>query len=79
MKLVMWWEEEFLAAFRKSSGFMQQSDGRLEGDLETSGGCGGIVKASDPNKFVSLITKSSDQLLGKVQFNKIFQLYFIEM
>lgn len=31
---------------------------------EYVGGCGGIIRASDPGKFVSMITKSADQLLG---------------
>lgn len=33
-------------------------------DSEYVGGCGGIIRASDPEKFVSMITKSADQLLG---------------
>ncbi|XP_044259026.1 uncharacterized protein LOC123007679 [Tribolium madens] len=62
MKLVLWWEEEYVAAYRKSSGFLQKSE-VPDQSMDTSGGCGGIVKASDPTKFVSLINKSAEQLL----------------
>lgn len=31
---------------------------------EASGGCGGIVRSSDPAKFISTIRKSADQLLS---------------
>jgi hypothetical protein len=64
MKLVLWWEEEYVAAYRKSSGFLQKS-AVSDQNMDTSGGCGGIVKASDPTKFVSLINKSAEQLLGR--------------
>lgn len=64
MKLVLWWEEEFVAAYRKPSGFLQplKDDNPLSPD-EKEGGCGGIVKASDPIKFTNLISKSADQFL----------------
>lgn len=64
VKLVVWWEDEFIAAYRHGSGFMQQSEQATGQNMETSGGCGGIVKSSDPSKFVELITKSAAQLLG---------------
>jgi hypothetical protein len=35
-------------------------------------GCGGIVKSSDPEKFVILIAKSADSLLGKLFQKRIF-------
>lgn len=61
VKLVMWWEEEYIAAYRNSSGLLQNGSNQ---DLDgIHGGCGGIVKSSDPKKFVSLITKSAEQLL----------------
>ncbi|XP_026470814.1 uncharacterized protein LOC113375081 [Ctenocephalides felis] len=59
VKIVTWWEEEYIAAYRRGSGL-------LEGTTEVPeyvGGCGGIIRASDPGKFVSMITKSADQLL----------------
>ncbi|XP_050514797.1 uncharacterized protein KIAA0825 homolog [Diabrotica virgifera virgifera] len=61
MKLVIWWEEEFVAAYKKSSEFLpkiKKADKQADDDSE------GIVKDSDPSKFVSLIAKSADQLLA---------------
>lgn len=64
MKLVLWWEEEFVAAYRKPSGFLQPlKDSNSSTGDEKEGGCGGIVKASDPVKFTNLISKSADQFL----------------
>jgi len=57
----MWWEEEFIAAFHSmGSGLL---NGNAEDD-EMVGGCGGIVKGSDPEKFVGMVVKSSDLLMG---------------
>lgn len=72
MKLVLWWEDEFMAAYRRGSGFMENIDEDLN-DNEISGGCGGIVKASDPAKFITLITKTADAFLGIFHscYNKI--------
>lgn len=63
VKLVLWWEEEYVAAYRKSSGLFR-STVEIEIDDDFGGGCGGIVKASDPNKFVTAVTKSGEQLLS---------------
>jgi short subunit fatty acids transporter len=35
-------------------------------------GCGGILKSSDPEKFVFLIAKSADSLLGKLFQKRIY-------
>lgn len=70
MKLVLWWEDEFVAAYRRGSGFMEQVDEPTNED-ESFGGCGGIVKASDPKKFITLITKSADQFLGERLLKKL--------
>lgn len=64
VKLVLWWEEEFVASYRHGSGLMQQLTELSAGNVEKIGGCGGIIKSSDPSKFVVLITKSAEQLLG---------------
>lgn len=56
-----------MAAFKKRSGFVIET--HKKSDTESVGSsqeCGGIVKDSDPPKFVSLISKSADQLLGKI-------------
>lgn len=66
MKLVLWWEEEYVAAFKKPSGFILETIKKSDTDSDsTDQECGGIVKDSDPSKFMTLITKSADQLLGK--------------
>ncbi|KAJ8976340.1 hypothetical protein NQ317_009792 [Molorchus minor] len=60
-KLVLWWEEEYVAAYKKSSGFLQDQMNNLQKSLENPSE--GIVKDSDPSKFTTLITKSADQLM----------------
>ncbi|XP_060523495.1 uncharacterized protein LOC132700308 isoform X2 [Cylas formicarius] len=52
-----------LRSQRRPSGFMQKNDETSRDSMQASGGCGGIVRSSDPSKFVSLIGKSSDQLM----------------
>lgn len=65
VKLVIWWEEEYVAAYRKSSGLFRDVPDLELNTEDFTGGCGGIIKASDPNKFVNLVTKSAEQLLSK--------------
>lgn len=66
MKLVLWWEEEYVAAFKKPSGFIIETTMKSDNDSEsTDEDCGGMVKDSDPSKFMTLVSKSADQLLGK--------------
>ncbi|XP_065157535.1 uncharacterized protein [Atheta coriaria] len=60
VKLVLWWEDEFVAAYKKDSGFLQQQKPTKVSNDEHGAG---IVKTSDPAKFTAAITKSSDQLL----------------
>ncbi|XP_057670152.1 uncharacterized protein KIAA0825 [Diorhabda carinulata] len=62
VKLVLWWEKEFEAAHKKPSGFLPKSKCKKDTQLDDDNG--GIVKDSDPSKFVSLIVKSADQLLA---------------
>lgn len=66
MKLVLWWEEEYVAAYKKPSGFLQKgSDTSKDNQTPETEDSGKIVKDSDPSKFTSLISKSADQLLGE--------------
>ncbi|XP_031358418.1 uncharacterized protein LOC116182062 isoform X2 [Photinus pyralis] len=62
VKLVLWWEDEFFAGFRKNSGLIPKANQDLSAveALETGGP---IVKKSDPEKFMVSIGKSSEQLL----------------
>ncbi|XP_030762018.1 uncharacterized protein LOC115886854 [Sitophilus oryzae] len=63
VKLVIWWEDEYIAAYKNPSGFFQKDSRSSRSSIEAFGGCGGIVKASDPTKFISAVSKSADQLL----------------
>lgn len=63
-------EDEYFAAYRKVSGLLDLSEINDDGDDnevdDKMAGCGGIVKSSDPEKFVNLVTKSVDQLLEHI-------------
>ena len=65
---VLWWEEEYIAAFHSPSGLLEQANEekveRTDSD-EFDRGCGGIAvaKTSDPAEFVSLVSDSASQLL----------------
>ncbi|XP_023018112.2 uncharacterized protein KIAA0825 isoform X1 [Leptinotarsa decemlineata] len=63
VKLVLWWEEEFRAAHKISSGFLHGDKKKEAEDSGASASCEGMVKDSDPSKFVSLISKSADEFL----------------
>lgn len=68
VKLVLWWEEEYVAAYRRGSGLLTSCSNQECDDTDDfSRGCGGIIKSSDPNKFITLITKSADELLSMKQ------------
>ena len=61
-------EDEYYAAYRKNSGLLHLADALQDHQTkepEEAAGCGGIVKSSDPEKFVILVSKSVDNLLGK--------------
>ncbi|KAK9871527.1 hypothetical protein WA026_012899 [Henosepilachna vigintioctopunctata] len=64
MKLVLWWEEEYIAAHRNRSGFLQKKVEYVDENCGVTGGCGGVVKASDPSKFVQAVCNSAKSLLG---------------
>ncbi|XP_013172139.1 PREDICTED: uncharacterized protein LOC106121150 isoform X3 [Papilio xuthus] len=55
VKIVLWLEEEFQIAFNRGSGMFV----KIEGENRV----GGVVKTSDPEKFVQLAVKSGDFLL----------------
>ncbi|CAG9854540.1 unnamed protein product [Phyllotreta striolata] len=61
MKLVMWLEEEFLAAHKSSSGFLPKDDEKS--NKQSDDNDEGIIKDSYPSKFVSLTAKTADQFL----------------
>ncbi|XP_049544819.1 uncharacterized protein KIAA0825 homolog [Anopheles darlingi] len=69
VKIVMWLEDEYYAAYRKNSGLLHLADALQDQqgkEPEEAAGCGGIVKSSDPEKFVILVSKSVDNLLEHI-------------
>lgn len=70
VKIVLWLEDEYFAAYSKHSGLLDLSeindDGDDKDDDDKYSGCGGIVKSSDPEKFVLLATKTADSLLEHI-------------
>ncbi|XP_075163456.1 uncharacterized protein LOC142236091 [Haematobia irritans] len=58
IKMILWWEDEYFASYRKHSGLLHTEKELSEGDFSSV-----VVKTSDPDKFVSLVTKSADLLL----------------
>ncbi|XP_037940493.1 uncharacterized protein LOC119673299 [Teleopsis dalmanni] len=58
IKMVLWWEDEYYASYRKYSGLLH-----TEKELDNHDPTSVTVKNSDPEKFVSLVTKSADLLL----------------
>ncbi|XP_012276460.1 uncharacterized protein LOC105697593 [Orussus abietinus] len=56
IKIVMWWEAEFTAAFKRASGLSSTS-------IELSTSTGGVVKNLQPSDFVSMIVDTSQQFL----------------
>lgn len=56
VKIVEWWEDEYYAAYKKNSGLLHLNDIVQQEKI--------IVKSSSPEKFVTIIAKSADKLLG---------------
>nr|CAD7203594.1 unnamed protein product [Timema douglasi] len=61
VKLVLWWEEEYVAAFRGPSGLLETATEDKEDEEDR--GCGGVAKNSAPGEFVSVVTQSASMLL----------------
>jgi hypothetical protein len=59
IKIVIWWEAEFMAAFKRPSGLSStnQDDAQNADDGE-------VVKRTLPNEFILLVVETSEQLLG---------------
>lgn len=66
VKLVLWFEDEYFAAYKGNSGLLhidQFKEGNENEMVEQAGLAAVVVKNSDPAKFVGLVTKSTDKLL----------------
>lgn len=69
MKICSWLEDEFYNAYGKHSGLLDLSEINDDGDDredENLTGCAGVVRSSDPEKFVQLTTRSVDSLLEHI-------------
>uniref|UniRef100_A0A1B6D4N8 Uncharacterized protein n=1 Tax=Clastoptera arizonana TaxID=38151 RepID=A0A1B6D4N8_9HEMI len=63
VKMIMWWEEEYVAAFRTNSILLQGNE-QLNVDVSPNRGCGGVVsKTSSPQIMIQNITACATQLL----------------
>lgn len=69
VKICSWLEDEFYNAYGKHSGLLDLSEINDDGDDredENLTGCAGVVRSSDPEKFVQLTTRSVDSLLEHI-------------
>lgn len=69
VKICLWLEDEYFAAYGKHSGLLDLSEISDDGDDredENAVGCAGVVRSSDPEKFVLLTTRSVDSLLEHI-------------
>lgn len=60
IKIVTWWEAEFMAAFNRPSGLSSASR-----DSSILADDGGVVKKTQPSEFILLVVETSEQLLGE--------------
>ncbi|XP_031785557.1 uncharacterized protein LOC100116243 isoform X1 [Nasonia vitripennis] len=58
IKIVTWWEAEFMAAFNRPSGLSSASQ-----DSSVLAGDGAVVKKTQPSEFILLVVETSKQLL----------------
>ncbi|XP_058792263.1 uncharacterized protein LOC131664857 [Phymastichus coffea] len=58
IKIVTWWEAEFLATFKRPSGLSSTSQHKTE-----SADDGAVVKKIQPNDFILLVIETSEQLI----------------
>lgn len=70
VKIVLWWEDEYYAAYKKNSGLLhldEITDEEVDDTIEPiSANTKIIVKASDPEKFVASVSRSADKLLEHI-------------
>ncbi|XP_011496322.1 PREDICTED: uncharacterized protein LOC105360970 [Ceratosolen solmsi marchali] len=58
IKIVIWWEAEFMAAFKRPSGLSSGNQDNVENDNDS-----GVVKKTLPSEFILLVVETSEQLL----------------
>ncbi|XP_076763082.1 uncharacterized protein LOC143430614 [Xylocopa sonorina] len=60
VKIVTWWEADFLSAFKRHSGLTSAMDNEI---LATVGGEEGVIKKIQPSEFVLVVVDTADKLL----------------
>nr|CAH7717291.1 unnamed protein product [Callosobruchus chinensis]CAH7749832.1 unnamed protein product [Callosobruchus chinensis] len=63
IKLVQWWEEEYVAAYKRPSGFFQTTKKETKSSDGSDSMEDDIVKNTDPPKFMQLVNKSAEEFL----------------
>lgn len=59
IKIVTWWEADFVAAFKRASGLSATENGASSVDSEDS-----VIKRIQPSDFILLVVDTAEQLLG---------------
>ncbi|XP_049774049.1 uncharacterized protein KIAA0825 homolog isoform X1 [Schistocerca cancellata] len=63
VKLIIWWEEAYVAAYQRPSGLLGNVVSEDNGNNEDDRGCGGVATTSSPQEFLSVVTSSAGQML----------------
>lgn len=63
IKIVTWWEAEFLITFKKPSGLSSYSQDKVESEDDAE-----VVKKIQPSDFILLIIETSEQLIGERKY-----------
>lgn len=59
VKIIMWWEADFQAAFERHSGLTNLMENAIVESEEK------VIKKIQPSEFVLLVVDTADKLLGK--------------
>jgi len=63
IKIVTWWEADFVAAFKRASGLSSAGNGNASSvDSED-----GVIKRIQPSDFILLVVDTAEQLLGTLR------------
>lgn len=76
IKIVKWWEAEFLIAFRYPSGLCISTEKDASGNEDDQ-----VIKMTKPSEFILLVVDTSEQLIGiKKLFINIFNgcIYYLD-
>lgn len=62
VKIIMWWEADFQAAFERHSGLTNLMENETSAIVESEEK---VIKKIQPSEFVLLVVDTADKLLGK--------------